>query len=288
MDYRAAEQSGNDTLLTGVRHFDPAQTLDCGQAFRWSFVNSAKASESCYTGIAHGRRLNISFAGGNLLLRDVPLSEFESIWKSYFDFGRDYAQLHKYFVEVGNHETMRQALAYSPGLRLMKQDPWEMLISFILSQNSNIPRIKKMISLLCEHFGQPLPCGGFTFPDSEVLASLTPEDLAPIRSGYRAPFIIDSARHAVNGSFNPAALTLLPSEAIRETLLKIHGVGPKVAECILLYGFGRVERYPLDIWMNRVMTKLYPLGFPKGLIEHSGIAQQFLFHYARMNKEQFV
>jgi len=290
MDYTKAEQSGCDTVLTGVRHFNPAQTLDCGQAFRWGCVDPAQTYDGdChYTGIAHGRRLNVLYLDDNLILKDVPLSEFETTWSNYFDFSRDYAQLHKYFSDTADHETMGQALAYSPGLRLMKQDPWETLISFILSQNSNIPRIKKMISSLCECFGQALPCGGYTFPTPNDLASLTPDDLAPIKSGYRAPFLIDAARRVADGSFSPAELAHLPSEDIKQALLKIHGVGPKVAECVLLYGFGRVERYPLDIWMNRVMAKLYPQGFPKGLSEYSGIAQQFLFHYARMNKEQFV
>jgi len=282
MDYKTAEQSGQDLVLTGVKHFDPAQTLDCGQAFRWKYNDDS----SQFTGIAHGRRLELHFARDILTLKNVTQQEFEATWKEYFDFNRSYSGLRQHFTNTD--ETMTKALAFSPGLRLMRQDVWEVLISFILSQNSNIPRIKKMISLLCEHFGKPLPCGGFTFPAPEVLAKLNAYDLSPIRCGYRATYIIDAARRTADGSFNPVTLSTLSSEEIKKALLEIHGIGPKVAECVLLYGFGRVERYPIDVWVKRVMATLYPEGFPAALQKYSGIAQQFLFHYARMNKEQFV
>jgi len=162
----------------------------------------------------------------------------------------------------------------------MRQDPWETLITFILSQNSNIPRIKKMVSGLCEHFGQALPCGRYTFPTPESLV-VAPEALAAVRTGYRAPYIVDAARQVVEGKIDLAALAAQPSDEIKEALVKIHGVGPKVAECVLLYGFGKVERYPVDVWIKRVMESMYPAGFPEAFCATAGIAQQYLFHYAR-------
>ncbi|MCL2216563.1 MAG: DNA-3-methyladenine glycosylase 2 family protein [Defluviitaleaceae bacterium] len=282
MDYITAVQFGKDTILTGVSHFDLAQTLDNGQAFRWSRCEAENETTAVtYTGIAHGRRLDLTFADSALILKNVPLDEFESTWKIYFDFSRSYAQLRNHLSE---NAAMTQALEFSPGLRLMRQDPWETLISFILSQNSNIPRIKKMISALCENFGKTLPCGGHAFPPPEILATLTPSDLDPIKSGYRAAYVIDAARRATDGSVNPYTLCEKTSDEIHAALLQIHGVGPKVAECVLLYGFGRIERFPLDIWMKRVMSALYPHGFPNEILPYSGIAQQFLFHYARTNK----
>jgi len=276
MDYKKAEQKGRDTVLSGVCFFDLAQTLDCGQAFRWreSGLNS-------FSAIVYGRRLDIIFEDGNLILKDVLLEDFENIWKSYFDLNRDYERLRKLLTETSNSENLCKALEFSPGLRLLKQDVWEVLISFILSQNSNIPRIKKMIELLCECFGEKLPCGSYAFPAPETLAALNAEDLAPIKCGYRAAYIIDAARRVASGRFSPNILEKLPSDEIFQALLQIHGVGPKVAECVLLYGFGRIERYPIDVWIKRAMSAFFPTGFPDEIKKYSGIAQQFLFHYTR-------
>lgn len=178
---------------------------------------------------------------------------------------------------------MEQALAFSPGLRLLRQDAWEVLITFILSQNTNIPRIKKMIALLCECCGRVLPCGGCAFPTPHELVKLSAEDLRPVKCGYRAIYIIDAARRVCDGSVNLTALAAMPSDYVKQALLNIKGVGDKVAECVLLYGFGRVERYPRDRWIKKVMASYYPEGFPEGLRNYAGIAQQYLFHYARMH-----
>ena len=279
MDYAAAQQIGNDTVLAGVKHFDLGQTLDCGQAFRW-----AATEEGGFSGIAHGRRLDLEMQGDSLILKNVSLTDFETIWKDYFDLGRSYGHLRQVFQ---NYDTMTKALAYSPGLRLMGQDPWEMLVSFILSQNSNIPRIKKMVAGLSQHFGAPLPLGGFAFPAAKTLAGLTESDLSVIRSGYRAPYIIDAAKRVACGQLDLQNLSRQPTDTVRGALLQVHGVGPKVADCVLLFGFGRVECFPMDIWMKRVVAKLYPEGFPRSIMAYAGIAQQFLFHYARSNPQAF-
>ena len=275
MDYANASQNGKDVVISGVKHFDLAQTLDCGQAFRWA------ACENGYTGIAFGRKLTIIPSNKQLTFKNLTLDEFFATWKGYFDLDRDYAALRERLAEAGGNG-MKQALEFSPGLRVMRQDMWETLISFILSQNSNIPRIKKMIEALCHHFGNPVGAGGFAFPLPQDIARLTVDDLAPIRCGYRAAYIIDAARRTVNGEPNIAALTHLPSDEIKRALLQIHGVGPKVAECVLLFGYGRIERFPIDVWIKRVMENLYPTGFPQEIQDLSGIAQQFLFHHARL------
>jgi len=284
MDYTSIEFCNGDTIITGIRHFDLAQILDCGQAFRWSVQYchcGLDPQSSFFTGIAHGRRLNLEISDDTLVLKNVTLAEFEATWKNYLDLERDYSHLRKIFDTDAN---LKKALEFSPGLRLMRQDTWEILISFILSQNSNIPRIKKMITLLCEIFGQVLPCGGYAFPTPDALARLDESALEPIRTGYRAPYIIDAARRVANGTLDLAALHTQSTHVVRNELLAVHGVGPKVAECVLLFGFGRIECFPLDVWMKRVMADMYPDGFPAGLSEFAGIAQQFLFHYARMAK----
>jgi len=272
MDYKNATQTGNDTTVSGIKNLNLSQTLDCGQCFRWE----GQGGE--YIGIAHGRRLNLTMAGDTLTLKDTPLSEFEYIWKDYLDLSRDYTQIRELY---STDESLAKAANFSPGLRLMRQDPWETLISFILSQNSNIPRIKKMIAKLCECFGVALPCKGHTFPTPEALASLEPEALTAVKTGYRAPYIIDAARKVASGELDLTALNPMPSNEIQKALIQIHGVGPKVAECVLLYGFSKVERYPVDVWIKRVMTAMYPQGFPTSFAATAGIAQQYLFHYAR-------
>lgn len=274
MDYTRVEYDGADTALIGIRHFDLNQTLDCGQCFRWS------GSGGLYRGIAHGRLLELELNGDALVLRGVTPEEFEAVWRGYLDLGRDYGELRSRFAA---DESLREAVEFSPGLRVMRQEPWEALCTFILSQNSNIPRIKGMVERLCQGFGEPLPSGGFAFPSPERLAPLSEDELAPLRSGYRAPYIIDAARRISEGRLDLRALYALPLDEARRELLQVHGVGPKVAECALLYGLGRVECFPMDVWMKRVMASLYPGGFPEALEDVAGIAQQFLFHWARMN-----
>jgi len=282
MDYSSIEQRGTDIVLTEIKNFIPSQVLDNGQCFRWS------GSADSYTGVAHGRHLELFLEKDALVLKNVTLNEFESVWRDYFDLGRDYGQLRQLYA---TDDTLSKAMAFSPGLRIMKQDPWETLITFILSQNSNIPRIKSMVALLCENFGQALPLNketvtkSFTFPTPESLALLSADDLTSIRSGYRAAYIIDAAKRVADGRFDLKALHNMESEDIRLALMKIHGVGPKVADCVLLYGFGRVGHYPLDVWMKRVMASYYPDGFPDVLTNTAGIAQQYLFHYIRNHKE---
>ena len=277
MDYTKAEQRGNHTIVTGIKNFSLAQTLDCGQCFRWE----GQGNE--YTGIAHGRRLRLVLEGDCLTLADTPLQEFEYIWKDYLDLGRDYTQIRELY---STDPSLAKATAFSPGLRVMRQEPWETLVSFILSQNCNIPRIKNMIAVLCQECGQALPCGGYAFPTPKTLAMLTPDDpaIVKVKAGYRAQYIIEAARMVGQGRIDLAGLSPQPAAVIREALLQIHGVGPKVADCVLLYGFGKVERYPVDVWIKRVMADMYPDGFPEMLTPTAGIAQQYLFHYVR-NKD---
>ena len=276
MDYKKAEQHGNDTIIYGLKNFNLAQILDCGQCFRWEGTGCE------YTGIAHGRRLILHMDGDTLTLKDVPIDAFHSVWAGYFGLDRDYSEILNHYA---SDPSLAKATAYSPGLRVMRQDPWETLITFILSQNSNIPRIKKMVAQLCISFGEELPGGGHAFPVPQALACLEPEALAPIKPGYRAPYIIDAARQVAEGRICFASLQAQPTGEVYKALLQIHGVGPKVAECVLLFGLGRVEICPMDVWMKRVMTNLYPAGFPEGLQPTAGIAQQYLFHYARSNPE---
>jgi len=293
MDCTYVEQRGKDLVLGGVRFFDLAQTLDNGQAFRW------RACDGGFVGIAHKRLVEIFGRGGDgydYVIKNMTVEEFNKIFAEYFGLNQDYKALRELFFEYGG-EALRSAMEFSPGLRLMRQDVWEVLVSFILSQNANIPRIKKMVEVLCECFGEKIPCGaavgerhneaaqsgvvGYAFPAPQVLAALDISDLAPVRAGYRAAYILDAARQVACGGFDIASLAVAPTDEVYSALLKIHGVGPKVADCVLLYGFGRTERYPTDVWIKRAMAKFYPHGFSEEAKPHAGVVQQFLFHYIR-------
>ncbi len=253
-------------------HFDLARTLDCGQAFRWG-----RLADGAFHGVAFGRPLTVRQAGDRLFF-SCGQADFEEIWCHYFDLDRDYDALCESFRA---DPVMRRALAACPGIRVLRQEPWEALCSFIISQNNHIPRIKGIIGRLCETFGEPLGGGDFAFPSPERLAALTVSDLAPLRAGFRAGYILDAARKTASGEVRLESLSAMPLEQARAVLQQIRGVGPKVAECALLYGCGRTDAFPVDVWMKRVLAECYPEGLPACMQGNEGIAQQYLFEWRR-------
>ena len=156
--------------------------------------------------------------------------------------------------------------------------------SFILSQNNNIPRIKGIVERLCRDLGQPLGDGHYAFPTAERLAACSQEELAGARCGFRTKYLLDAARRVADGRLVLREFYTMPIDEAREQLQSIYGVGTKVAECVLLYGFGRMECFPMDVWMKRVMASLFPDGLPAEFTLVAGIAQQYLFHYGRLHK----
>lgn len=261
------------------QQFDLAQTLDCGQAFRWERTEEPDT----WQGIASGRALKITQRDGSHIL-DCSREEFESFWKSYFDLEEDYDGIRNRLCTLS--PVLKEASSYAPGIRILRQDPWEALCSFIFSQNNNIPRIKGIIGRFCMLLGEKTPAG-YSFPSPKDVAGCTPEDLAPVRSGFRAKYVIAAARKLVEEPDFLEEVRRLPLDQARARLMEIRGVGPKVAECALLYGFHRTECFPLDVWMKRVMTCLLPCCKPEDFGADAGIAQQYLFHYSRMHPELF-
>lgn len=257
--------NGNDIKFL-CDDFDLAETLDCGQAFRW------KKEGNGFKGFALDKPLYIEQNGNEFTLKNISEDEFISFWKDYFDLDTDYSHLKKIYSD---DKTLKSACEYAGGIRLLRQDTWETLISFIISQNNNIPRIKGIIENMCKMFGG--------FPDAKTLSSCTEEDIAPLRTGFRAKYILDAAKAVSEGKVNLSELKTLPMEDARKSLMSIKGVGPKVAECVLLYGCYRVEAFPVDVWIKRVMAEYYPEGLPENILSTAGIAQQFLFHYMRTN-----
>ncbi|MBR6408283.1 MAG: DNA-3-methyladenine glycosylase 2 family protein [Clostridia bacterium] len=253
-------------------------TLDCGQCFRWEKTGST------WRGVIFGKSISAVQSGGNIhfevICADADNKEsIRAMITDYFDLKTDYETVLAKFKQM---DILRRAVEFAPGIHILRQEPWEALCSFIISQNNNIPRIKGIISRLCESYGEELPDGSFGFPASRRLAPLSAEDLSPLRSGFRAKYILDAARKISDGEINLNALYSAPLDECVTRLQTIKGVGPKVAACALLYGLHRMECFPLDVWMKRAVRELLPDGLPDELLPYAGLAQQYLFHYTRM------
>ncbi len=269
MDYYVKD---NDIILN-EKDLDLDETLDCGQAFRWKKVGSDY--KCTYEGSFFNDSLRISeISKGNFILHNTSEEEFLGRWVDYFDLRTNYSELKKQFSE---DETLSKACEFAGGIRLLKQNSWECLISFIISQNNNIPRIKGIIDRLCEKYGG--------FPSAEQMRGVTADDLAYLRSGFRGKYLSDAVECVNCGTVNLAEIAAAPIDEAREALKKIKGVGPKVAECVLLFGMHRTEAFPVDVWIKRVLAEYYPDGFPEFAKENAGIAQQYLFHYIRNRSE---
>ena len=253
--------------------FSLKSTLECGQCFRWR-----AEPDGSYCGIAGGRRLRLRQDGSILSFFDTTGEEFDRIWRKYFDFDTDYPAIYR---SLCSDSVIRRAYEYTGELHILRQEPWEGLCSFIISQNNNIPRITGIIERLCSGFGEPLPEGGHAFPAPERLAGLKPEDLAELRAGFRAKYILDAAGKVADGRVDFGRIAAEDLDAARQELRQICGVGPKVAECALLFGLYRLEAFPVDVWMKRVLKWFYQTGFPETARPYGGIAQQVLFHYVR-------
>ncbi len=176
---------------------------------------------------------------------------------------------------------MDEYIAFSPGIRVLRQPFFETVLSFIISQNNHIPRITGIVQRLREHFGSQLAPGLFAFPAPEVLAALEPDDLAPLRAGFRAKYMIDAAKKIAEGTVNEKIMQSLSDQEARAHLKQIYGVGDKVADCVLLFSQGRFNTVPMDVWMKRALAAFFPSGYPDEVLPYGGIAQQFTFNWAR-------
>ena len=283
------QMTGKNLVITGLRDFNLKHIFDCGQCFRWK----AEADGS-YTGVAHGKALRIKQSGDTVTLYDTSEKDFENIWRGYFDLDRDYGGIKE---KLATDDVMRRAVEYGGGIRILNQDLWETVVSFIISASNNIPRIKGIIERLCALFGDEVGYGGeiyYSFPDCETLARLKPEGLAPIRAGFRDKYIIDAARRFASGDIDEKYIRSLDAEGAKRELMRINGVGNKVANCILLFGLSHTEAFPVDVWIKRIIEYCYFDGetsinavsefAEKKFGALGGFAQQYLFFYAREEK----
>lgn len=265
-------------VIHNVTDLDLAQTLDCGQAFRWR-----ECPDGSYEGTACGVGAVLTMDGSSLKIECVG-EENEDDWRHYLDLDFPYAQVREELSK--RHTVLKEAAEYASGIRILNQEPWETLCSFIISQNNNIRRIKGIVERLCGMFGERKD-GVCLFPTPEELAGRRISEISEARAGFRTKYILDAARKVASGEVDLSSIAEMPVYDARHTLMKISGVGPKVAECALLYGFHRLECFPMDVWMKRAMAELFPGMAPADFGEYAGIAQQYIFHYSRMHPELF-
>lgn len=264
----------NIIRLATAAELDIVKTFECGQCFRWN-----ADANGVYRGIAMGYPARVWQEEGQVwLASQAP----ETLWREYFDLERDYARISEDFHQG---EYLSACVDYGMGIRILKQEPWEALCSFIISQCNNIKRIKGIVERLCSLWGEAREFEGemyFSFPGADRLASLMPEDLAPLRCGYRAAYILDAARAVNSGALVLDELVGCDYERARKALLALNGVGDKVANCVLLFGLGHMEGFPIDVWIKRALKEHFPPDFdPKSLGDYAGLAQQYIFYYAR-------
>lgn len=275
----------NRIVLKEMRNFDPKHIFECGQAFRWKVED-----DNSYTTIAYGKVLNVKRENNDIIMNNTNLDDFYNIWYDYFDLGRDYDEIKE---ELSKDPILKEAIRFGEGIRILNQEPFETIISFIISANNQIPRIKKSIELISRNYGEKIEgTEYYSFPKAEKLAEAKPEDLKEIcRVGFRAERIVETSKIIASGGLDINKIYELPKEEGKELLLKLPGVGNKVSECILLFAFKKSDAFPVDVWVKRVMeffylkedtdVKLIGDYGAKLFGSLAGFAQQYLFYYAR-------
>lgn len=253
------------------------KTFECGQCFRWD-----RNGDGAYTGIAMGYPARVETIDDKVYITSNAPDE---LWREYFDMDTDYAAASESFTG----EYLERCKSFGRGIRILRQEPWEALCSFIISQCNNITRIKGIVDRLCTKFGEETVFEGrtyYSFPSADILADLTVNDLAPLRCGYRAEYIIKAAKAVRDGEIDLAALCDCDYRLAIKELRSLYGVGEKVANCVVLFGLGHMEAFPVDVWMKRALKEHFPPNFdPKTLGEYAGLAQQYIFYYARSGED---
>lgn len=274
---------GNKVKITGLSDFEPEKIFECGQCFRWN-----RQDDGTYIGVAYGFAACVRKEGQAIFISGDQ-NAFEAVWRSYFDLDRDYESI-RGELNIGSY--MRSATRFGAGLRILKQEPWEAMCSFLFSQCNNIARIKGIVQRFSEEFGDPFYFEGekyYAFPRPERISRLTEKDLEPIRSGYRAKYVLSAARALTGGLLDFDAFSLMEPEQARQELIRLPGVGNKVADCILLYGLHKLDAFPVDVWMKRALAEHFEKDFdPASFGEHAGIAQQYIFYNIRENYKKAI
>ena len=267
-----------DRMIITADHFDPWDIARSGQCFRMS-ASSPDAVEA----LAGDKKLIIRSLGEDRFQLDCPEAEYRAFWRDYLDLGQDYEPLWR--AALHQDEALARAAAQYPGLRILRQDPWETLCSFLLSQRKSIPAIRTCIAQLCRAAGAER-AGFFAFPTPEALLNAGEDAVRACGTGYRAPYLMDAARRAASGALPLRKMRAWPNGRILEALLAVRGVGVKVASCVLLYGYHRLDVWPVDVWISRVVQEDFGGRSPfEGYGKYAGVYQQYLF-LERLDREK--
>ncbi len=265
--------------LASSGELDLVKTFECGQCFRWN-----ADEKGVYTGVVRGYAARIWAEGEDIFIHSAAP---EALWREYFDLERDYVAISRSF---SGGEYLENCVRFGQGIRILRQEPWEALCSFIISQCNNIKRIKGIVERLCEAFGEVTELDGekfYTFPGAARLAECTESQLAPLRCGYRAAYILTAARAVASGELKLDELIGADYKEAKRALLALNGVGEKVANCVVLFGLYHMEAFPIDVWIRRALREHFPPDFdPACLGEYAGLAQQYIFYYARENENK--
>ena len=279
--------------LKNVKSFELRDIFECGQCFRWN-----KQEDGSYTGVFKNNVLNVKKNKDEIIFEGICENDIQQTVKNYFDLNRNYEKIKEQLSKID--QNMKKSIEYGNGIRILNQDLWETIISFIISANNNIPRIKGIIERLSEKYGDEIKYKGnkyYTFPTQEQLKNVTVEEYRKLGLGFRDIRLYETTKMILNKQVDIENMKNNPNTIeVREELLKLSGVGPKVVDCILLFSdLKRFEVFPIDVWVRRVMNDLYiknedETKVNKKQIEKianekfgdlAGLAQQYLFYWRR-------
>ena len=274
--------------------FELADIFECGQCFRWN-----KEEDSSYTGVFGNNVINVKKENEEVIFDGICERNIENICIEYFDLNRDYTKIKCELAKID--ENLRKSIEYGKGIRILNQDLWETIISFIISANNNIPRIKGIIERLSKEYGRKIMFRGkeyYTFPTKEELKDVSVQDFRKLGLGFRDIRLYETTHMILDGIVDLKEIEKMPTVEARDELLKLSGVGPKVADCILLFSsLKRFDVFPIDVWVRRVMNELYIKNEDETKVSKKeiqrladnkfgnlqGLAQQYLFYYRREN-----
>ncbi|MFL0246445.1 DNA-3-methyladenine glycosylase family protein [Candidatus Clostridium stratigraminis] len=295
MDYSRIENFENGVILKDIKNFELSHIFDCGQCFRWN-----RQENGNYIGIAYGKVIEVEKRDKDVLIYNTNEEEFYEIWQNYFDLERDYSNIKEI---LSKDSLLKVSVEFGHGIRLLQQEPFELVISFIISSNNRIPMIKKAIDNISRKFGNAILYKEqtyYSFPTLKQLSKATVTDLAACSTGFRAKYIADTVEKINEANGNESGfeydlnwIKAQNDDGCHEALQEFSGVGPKVADCIMLFSMGKYSAFPVDVWVKRAMQHFYlaPDVSLKKIREFarnkfgelSGFSQQYLFYYAREN-----
>lgn len=293
MDYSNVIFKEDRIILEGVKNFNIKQIVECGQCFRWE-----KVKELDYIGVAYGRVIEVIQEDDMVFILNSNEEDFKKIWFDYFDLSRDYSKVKE---SLANDEILGKSVEYGYGIRILKQEHFEILISFIISARNSIPSISKTIKNISQKWGKPIKYKGntyYTFPTPMELKDVALEEIQETGASFRSKYILDTISNVNNSEtlkeFDLDYISSLGADECHEALQKFKGVGAKVADCIMLFSMKKYSAFPVDVWVKRAMIHFYNAEegslnkiriFARNKFgESAGFAQQYLFYYARENK----